>query len=133
MESARAWRFVESYPRLAGLVPALGYALVVALLWIVVPTVAFGLALLGELVAFGVLFLFRGDRETDPTRDFGELPTYEDDGFVDEWVVTFDPDPGERRRAALIRATRTFLVALFVCCIAVIFGAARIAIAGPPV
>lgn len=131
MESARVWRFVESYPRLAGLVPALGYALAVALLWVVVPTVAFGLALAGQLFAFGALFLFHGDRESDPTRDLGEPPTYEEDGFVDDVVITFDPDPSEKRRAAVVRATRTFLVALFACCIAVTFAAASAATEGP--
>jgi hypothetical protein len=130
-ESTRTWRFVESYPRLAGLCPAVGYALVVALLWVVVPTAAFGLALLGELLAFGLLVLFRDAREPDPTRSLGELPTYADDGFADAWVVTFDPDPSDRRRVALIRATRTFLVALFACCLAVTFGAASVATEGP--
>ena len=131
MESARVWRFIESCPRLAGLLPALGYALAVALLWVVIPTAAFGLALLGQLVAFGALFLLHGDREPDPSRDLGEPPTYGDDGFADAVVFTFDPDPGEKRRIAVIRAARTFLVALFVCCIAVTFAAASIATEGP--
>jgi|GEM_PF-3523013 len=130
MDPARVWRFVESYPRLAGLCPAVGYALVVALVWLVVALVGFALALLGILFAFATLAVFRDERERDPRRDFGELPTYREDGVVDAWMITVAPDATEARRGAVIRATNAFLVGLLVCCIALTLGIGRLAATG---
>jgi phosphate/sulfate permease len=127
MESAEVWRFVESYPRLAGVVPAVGYGLAVGLVWLVVPLVGFALALLAIFFAFAALAAFRDERQRDPLRDFGELPTYREDGLVDAWVITVAPDATEARRGAVIRATNAFLVALLACCLALTLGIGRLA------
>jgi hypothetical protein len=130
MESARVWWFVESYPRLAGLCPAVGYALVGGFVWLVVPVAGFVLALLAILFSFATLAVFRDERERDPFRDFGEVPTYREGGLVDAWVFTVAPEPTETRRLAVLRATNAFLVGLLACCIALALGAGRLAATG---
>jgi len=126
----RYWALVESRPRVAGIVPAFGYVFVVVLVWAVLPTAGFALALAGELFAFGALLALRGERERDPYRDFGELPTYESGGLMDGWVISVDPDADEARQAAVVRATRAFLFALLGGCIAATLGVGRLAATG---
>jgi len=133
MDTARVWRFVESFPRLAGLCPAVGYALVAGFVWALVPLVGFALTLGSVFVAFGALLALRADRERDPYRDFGELPTYPDHSVMDGWVLTLDPQPSERRRDAVIRATRTFLFAVLGCCVSLVLFVGRLAATGGPV
>jgi hypothetical protein len=133
MDPARAWRFVESTPRLAGLCPAVGYALVAGLVWTLVPLAGFALALGGGFAAFGSLLVLRAEREPDPYRDFGELPTYPEYSVMAAWVDTLDSDPDEDRRVAVIRATRTFLFALLGACIALVLLAGQFAVTGGPV
>ena len=133
MDPARAWWFVESAPRLAGLCPAVGYALFTGVVWALVPVAGFALALGGAFVAFAALLAVRAEREPDPYRDFGELPTYPEHSVMAAWVDRLDPDPGEARRVAIVRATRTFLFALLGCCVALVFVAGQLAVTGGPV
>lgn len=126
MEAAGYLAFVESRPRIAGVLPALGYLVVVAVAWLLLPVAGFALALAGELFAFGALVVLLGERKREPYRDFGELPSYESGGVLDAWVITVAPEADDDRRTAVVRATRTFLFALLGGCIAVTFGLGRL-------
>lgn len=130
MDSARLWQFVETRPRVAGCCPAVGYVLIAAAVWLVVPVAGFALTVAGELGAFAALLVVRSERDADPYRDFGELPSYPDGGVMDAWVHTFDPRPSETRHTAVVRATRTFLFALLAGCIALALAGGRLAATG---
>lgn len=127
MDAGRYLAFVEAAPHLAGLAPVVGCALVAGLVWAVVPLAGFALALGGAFVAFGVLLVLRAERDSDPYRDFGEVPTYPEHSVMAAWVETLDPDPDEDRRTAVVRATRTFLFALLGTCVALVFLGGRLA------
>jgi len=133
MDAGRYLTVVESAPRLAGLAPAVGYALVAAIVWAVVPLAGFALALGGAFAAFGVLLALRSERDPDPYRDFGEVPTYPEHSVMAAWVETLDPDPSENRRVAVVRATRTFLFTLLGSCVALVLLVGQLAAAGGPV
>lgn len=125
MDAVRVWRFVESHPYLAGLVPAVGYALAVSLLWTAAPGVAFRTGLAAELTSFVVLLVLRSEREVDPSRDFGEPATYEEGGFAEALAYTFAPRADDARRAVVLQVTSVFLLAVLCCSIALTLGGGR--------